>query len=504
MVTVTASATQSFDGWMQGPAEVGAGPLIARVYLRALALVVLIAWLSLGAQLEVLIGSNGLLPWFQAMQVLQQRHVPFWSFPSVLRLVQTDSGLWIFWSAGMLSALLALLAPPSVTPSATPRVLLPISGALYSGFVIAGRTFFTFQWDNLLLESCLLAAFLPTDKPARWARLLFKILLFKLYWESGLAKWQSGAHDWQDGSAMEHYYETAPLPGPLGWYAHHLPIGWHHFESWATLVVELVTPLFAFGPRKLRLVAFASLTFFQLINLATANYGFFVYLALTLHLFLLDDSDVPALVRRWLEPKKDATPNRWRVWLETPNGLWLRRIGAPLVLTVYAGTSLVEGLFNFAPGWVPSSAHVLLVLASPLPLVNNYHLFGSITTERIEPEFQTWDGQSWTAHDLHHKPGEVTRLPDLVAPHQPRVDFSLWFYGLRTNSSPEYVVRLLRQMCQQPHAVQPLFREPLPERPKAVKVVFWQYHFSTPEQRRETKAWWQREELGDGPQLSCP
>src|SRR5256885_8382782 len=45
-----------------------------------------------------------------------------------------------------------------------------------------------------------------------FAHLLLRVLLFKLYFESGIAKWQSGLHDWHDGSAMTFYYETAPLP----------------------------------------------------------------------------------------------------------------------------------------------------------------------------------------------------------------------------------------------------------------------------------------------------
>ncbi len=54
---------------------------------------------------------------------------------------------------------------------------------------------------------------------------------------------------------------------------------------------------------------------------------------------------------------------------------------------------------------------------------NTYHLFASITRERIEPEFQTLadgpveereaDDAAWTAQHLRHKPGDVTRAPRL-------------------------------------------------------------------------------------------
>ena len=70
--------------------------------------------------------------------------------------------------------------------------------------------------------------------------------------------------------------------------------------------------------------------------------------------------------------------------------------------------------------------------AATFRVANVYHLFGSITTIRQEPEFQTsTDGIEWTPHPLHHKPGPTDRRPPLVAPHQPRLDFQLWFYALR-------------------------------------------------------------------------
>ena len=138
-----------------------------------------------------------------------------------------------------------------------------------------------------------------------------------------------------------------------------------------------------------------------------------------------------------------------------------------------------------------------------IPLVSTYHLFGAITRERIEPELQTYDGATWTAHDLRHKPGDVHRAPDYVAPHQPRVDFQLWFYGLSLRSPPPYVGALVDRACHDPAAIQPLFAEPLPEHPAAVRLAFFRYHFTTPEERRATGAWWKREWVGAKAPLVC-
>ena len=55
-------------------------------------------------------------------------------------------------------------------------------------------------------------------------------------------------------------------------------------------MLELVLPFGIFGPRRLRLFTLAAFTLFQIANAATANYGFFCYLAVVLGVFLLDDA----------------------------------------------------------------------------------------------------------------------------------------------------------------------------------------------------------------------
>src|SRR5204862_8121054 len=112
----------------------------------------------------------------------------------------------------------------------------------------------------------------------------------------------------------------------------------------------------------------------------------------------------------------------------------------------------------------------------------------AITRERIEPEFQTLDGagsqdddEAWTPHDLRWKAGAVTRAPRFVAPHQPRLDFQLWFHGLSfQRGRPAYVHMLLERMCEDADPVRSFFRAPLPPHPRAARVVYWQYNFTTP------------------------
>ena len=469
------------------------GPRVARLFHRLLAAIFLIAWWSLGRQVDVLIGSRGLLPAAAFLAAARLRGMGVFQLPTVFWLGDSDIALHAgFWVGGALSAG-ALLG-------VRPRLCTGLATLLYLSYATVGRTFFSFQWDNLLLECGLLAVFLPTDRPARWIHVLCRVLLFKLYWESGVAKWQSYLGDWQDGSAMVFYYETAPLPTWVAWYAHHLPVWWHHLESWGTLVIELLVPFLIFGPRAAKLLCFVVFGAFQLMNLATANYGFFVYLALALQVFLLDDRDLErAAALIWRRPPASAAGAR----APAPWSRNLRAGGAAVAMAIVIGVSVIDAIDAFVPTprvW-QRLVGPLSSLYEPWRLINTYHLFGHITRERIEPEFQVEAEGGWHALEFHHKAGDPHRAPDFVAPHQPRVDFQLWFYGLDfQRGTPAYVAALVDRLCHDPAAVQPLFATPLPADPDAVRIAFDRYHFSAAD---ADGPWWTREPLAASRAISC-
>lgn len=465
----------------------------ARFFHRLLGLTFLVAFVSLGVQVEALIGSRGLLPVAPLMDGLRAQGIEPWRFPTFMWLSSADGALLAGIGAG---AGLSILAALGIWPRLMFLALVP----LYLSYATACRTFLSFQWDNLLLECGLLAVFLRRDRPSRWAQLLFMLLLYKLYFESGIAKWQSHLGDWQDGSAMTYYYETAPIPTWLAWYAHHLPAWWHHLESWGTLALELILPLLIFGPRAGRRVALVAFTAFQLVNIATANYGFFSYLSLALHVWLLEDVDVHRLRARWERWRGRPVPGQDPA---STRASWSGLVGL-VVVPLYLALSVVGAQQSFSQLRVKDPVvSWVLERAAPLRLVNTYHLFGHITRERVEPEFQILKEGEWKGLAMRFKPGPVDRPPPFVAPHQPRVDFRLWFYGLSYQRTPEFVTILLSRLCRDPEAVQSLFVEPLPESPRAARVVLYRYAFTTPQERERTGAWWRREEVARGPGTSC-
>jgi hypothetical protein len=480
----------------------GSGPRIARLYHSLLAFVLLDAWISLGSQIQLLVGSRGLLPLASFVDVLQGREAEIWPrFPTLFLFGVSDAALDAGIVLGCVLAIATLLG-------FLPRLALAISAALYLSYAVACRDFTSFQWDNLLIECLVLAAFLPRYRAAPFAHLLSRLLLFKLYFESGIAKAQSHLGDWFDGSAMSYYYETAPLPAWPGWYAYQLPEIWHQIESWGALGLEGIGAFLILGPRRARLAALVGFTGFQLINLATASYGFFVLLTLALHVFLLDDGDLEVLSRL---RRKFPDLKEWHMRLPSVSlpRSW-QRVATGMAVAfglVWVVASFATGLTYFVGSQALESAvQPIISPLRPFRVANTYHLFTQITRDRIEPEFQirTQDDKPWRPLDMHYKPGPVTRAPRWATPHQPRVDFLLWFYGLSfRQQTPEYVSRLLDRLCHDPSAVAPLFVEPLSSAPLAIRIEFWRYHFTTAKERRETGAWWKRISLGSSSSMIC-
>jgi hypothetical protein len=487
----------------------GSGPKVARLFHALLALLFLVAWLSLGAQLDVLFGGRGLLPIAAALEQAGASGLGFSRIPTLFWWTgASDRALGLGVAAGVVLALLALAG-------IRVRLCLGLSTLLYLSYAAAGRTFLSFQWDNLLLEAGLLATLLPRDRPAPWAHALLRVLVFKLYFESGIAKWQSPLGDWQDGSAMTFYYETAPLPTFLAWHAHWLPAWWHHFESRFTLFFELCLPFAIFGPRAFRRVALAVFSAFQVLDIATANYGYFCYLSASLHVFLLDDADLlraRAFLRRRLPRvgramalarilRRKMRLFRWPPPLPSRPG---RALGAT-IFALYVGLSATEAMARFGLHEMVSFTDPLRDRLSPLRLINTYHLFAQITRTRIEPTVEvSTDGHAFTEQPLRYKPGAVDRPPPFVAPHQPRLDFQLWFYGLAfRRGTPPYVTALLDRICKDRAVLDGIFAGPLPEAPEAARMGFYRYQFTTPAERAASGAYWKREWVGATPPVSC-
>ncbi|RQW81777.1 MAG: hypothetical protein EHM62_04555, partial [Methylococcus sp.] len=222
--------------------------LVVRLFTRLLGLIFLAAFVSLGVQIEGLVGQAGILPLTDYLEQARMAlgESAYWRLPTLFWLDASDSSLRLACVAG------ALL---SLTVAFGRATYWGLAGcyALYLSLVTAGQVFTAFQWDMLLLESGFLAVFLASRSPI--VILLFRLLIFRFMLLSGVVKLASGDPTWHGLTALNHHFETQPLPSPLAWYAHHLPPGLLAAATVVVLIIELAIPFLVWLSRPARLFA---------------------------------------------------------------------------------------------------------------------------------------------------------------------------------------------------------------------------------------------------------
>src|SRR5262249_39572401 len=77
-----------------------------------------------------------------------------------------------------------------------------------------------------------------------------------------------------------------------------------------------------------------------------------------------------------------------------------------------------------------SDRQMMTASFEPLHIVNTYGAFGSITRVRreiiIEGAMEDSDTAEWKAYEFKAKPGDLKRIPPLVAPYHLRLDWLMW------------------------------------------------------------------------------
>jgi hypothetical protein len=136
----------------------------------------------------------------------------------------------------------------------------------------------------------------------------------------------------------------------------------------------------------------------------------------------------------------------------------------------------------------------------PFRIVNSYGLFRVMTTDRREIVVEgSSDGVDWLPYEFKWKPGDVKRAPGWCAPHQPRLDWQMWFAALGSPRENPWFVRLVGCLLENKREVIGLLEhDPFPDAPpRYVRATFYRYRFTTSSERSRTGAWWKRQELGE-------
>jgi hypothetical protein len=400
----------------------------------------------------------------------------------VFWLDQSDFAIQaVCWAGAALSLLLIF--------NVLPRVSLFFLYALYLSLFYAGQIFTGFQWDTLLLESGFLALFLSiATKPGIW---LLRWLLFRFMFLSGLVKLLSGDPTWANLTALFYHFQTQPLPTPLAWYAHHLPRGVLKASTAAALIIELGLPFLIFCPRRLRFVAAFGIWLLEGLIFLTGNYTFFNLLTMALCVVLFDDAAlrkvVPQRLTRYVQGHvRDIKPGK------------IASLAAEAFALLIVFANIVQ--IHAALGGRPSARAMWInEEIAPLRIVNTYGLFAVMTTARPEIIVEgSDDGVHWREYAFKYKPGDVRRPPLWNVPHQPRLDWQMWFAALETPSQNPWFLRFLQRLLENsPEVTALLGSNPFPDKPPLyVRALLYDYRFSSREEKAATGAWWTRRPEG--------
>lgn len=462
------------------------------IFLRALAVISFIAFLSLHVQISGLIGEQGIMPAQDYLNSIEENTGTerYLRFPTLAWLGSNNEALKTLTVSGMLLSILLFF-------NLAPALILLLIWMLYLSLVTVGQVFMSYQWDMLLLETLFLSVFLAPkhlypanpgeeEAPTRLSLLVMWFLLFKLVFLSGITKLLSGDPTWWSLTALDYHYLTQPLPTPLAWFMDKLPLLFHQISALLMFAVELAVPILFFAPRKFRIGgAYASIGL-QVLIMLTGNYTFFNLLAIGLSLLLLDNehlSELREMLESWI-PEVGGT-----------SGVWSKITAVILTVVMVLNLAVIVQFLGIG---LPGQVEEVKERVSRFRTVNSYGLFAVMTKERPEIIVQgSRNREEWRTYRFRYKPDSPGDIPPVVAPHQPRLDWQMWFAAYSSPRRSRWFMMFVRKLLQGSEPVEGLLeRNPFPDRPpKYIRAVRYSYRFSGTSSLTEGR-WWEAERKG--------
>ncbi|KAM9377958.1 lipase maturation factor 2a isoform 2-T2 [Pholidichthys leucotaenia] len=565
-----------------------------RMFLWCMAVIYMVAFVSLYLQIPGLYGNEGLLParWqlrYSGKPLLEQ----LLSSPTLLWLgprlsLDTHTAMELLCLIGAALSLAATLVE-----ALRDSLVFFCLWALYLSMYQVGQVFLYFQWDSLLLETgflCIIVAPVTLIRGSRGVRehdhvtfWLIRWLLFRLMFASGVVKLTSRCPTWWGLTAVTYHYETQCIPTPLAWFAHQLPVWWQKLSVVGTFVIEIVVPLLFFSPlRRLRLGAFYMQVLLQVLIILSGNYNFFNLLTLTLCLPLLDDQHVYFWLRKtdktsnknndsrlwsWLcylvelmvwslmiigtiiffdlqlDPNKKGISSRTAftyhqfnhflktvtipsIWIGVLSLTWelvtsmfrcacihgfLKRLWGVVQLAVFAAAAASMFAISLVPfTYIEFDSNARLwpgvrqayEVVDRYQLVNSYGLFRRMTGVGGRPEVViegSSDAVTWTEIEFMYKPGNLSASPPVVTPHQPRLDWQMWFAALGPHTQSPWFTSLMYKLLQGKRDVIELIQTdvsqyPFHQQPPTyLRAHRYRYWFTEPKADGSyPQRWWRR------------
>jgi hypothetical protein len=464
--------------------------LLTRVLIqRGMAAIYFVAFLTVIRQFKPLLGERGLLPVPAFLQRSTWRETP-----SLFHWRYSDRLLDIVAYAGLILSACALLGFTERGPLALSICSWLLLYVLYLSIVNVGQNFFGFGWESMLLEAGFFTAFLGPahTQPTVIPIVILRWMLFRTEMGAGLIKLR---HDpcWRDLTCLYYHYETQPLPNPLSWYFHRLPQPMHRFSALVSHFIQVIVPFALFGPQPVASIAGALIIFHQFVLIVSGNYSWLNWLTVILGLSAFDDQ-IFSLVFPHYTPALVARPIAFDILLYL-------LAGATIALSIKPALNLI------------SPSQMMNYSYNPFHLVGAYGAFGQVGRERYEIVIEgTTDrvitpATQWREYAFKAKPGDPKRTPPQVAPYHLRLDWLIWFLpfsvvvtpsGIRVPGYSRWFFNFIQRLLSNDAGILRLMGpNPFSDAPPAfIRALFYRYRYTTPEQKRQTGAWWTRQLLG--------
>ncbi len=450
-------------------------------FQRAMGGIYFLAFLGTALQFRGLIGAHGLLPAFSFVD-----RIHFWDSPGLFWFFTSDAFMGSAAWLGVGLSALVISGWSERRGALVSAAVWSLLWLLYLSFVNAGQVFYSFGWETMTLETGFLAIFLGPRETRPPAQVIWFLRweLFRLMFGAGMIKLH-GDPCWCDFTCMYYHYQTQPIPNPLSWYFHHMSRGTQKFQTFSTMALEIVVPWFYFAVRPLCYLAGILTIGFQGCLILSGNLSWLNYLTIVITIPCFDDAFFAKCFR--LKIPEYPSPGRAR-----------RAVTGTLTALILC-LSVGPALNLFSPHQMMNASF------EPLHLVNTYGAFGTVTRERPEIILEgTTDAiitpaTVWREYEFKAKPGNVHRMPPLVAPYHLRLDWLMWFASMGDWRYHPWTLHLVEKLLQGDQEVLGLMgKNPFPDAPpRYIRAVLYQYRFTTPEEKKRTGDWWVREKTGD-------
>jgi hypothetical protein len=248
---------------------------------------------------------------------------------------------------------------------------------------------------------------------------------------------------------------------------------------------ELIVPFFYFLPQPIAGIAGVITIVFQLFIAASGNLSWLNWLTLFLAFSTIDAKFI-SMVIPIREPAMQPS-NPVLLWTNVGLAIVIAWMSYPVMKNMISPRQIMNTNFN------------------PLHLVGTYGAFGSITRPRYEVIVEGTDdavvtsSTQWREYEFKGKPGDVNHRPPQIAPYHLRLDWLMWFAAMSSYQDYPWFVNFVAKLLQNDKDVLGLLRvNPFPNKPpRYVRALLYEYHFTTPEEKKRTGAWWKRTLAGE-------